>query len=289
MEGAFTHISSFLDRKVKRLLLVEDDVHQLNSIKELLSEGGDVDVSTLPSGERVIEELESKEYDCMVFDLMLPDADGFQLLERIKDRPTLKDLPIVIYTSKDLSHKEEQKLRKYAGSIILKSGMHSPERLLNDTALFLHRIEKNLPERAKQLLKEAQEEETALTGKKVLVVDDDVRNIFALTSVLESNYMEVVYAENGKAALEALKSHHDIDAVLMDVMMPEMDGYETMKAIRSEPKHSALPIVAITAKALKDDREKCIAAGASDYLPKPVDSEKLLELLRMWIRPHDLH
>jgi CheY-like chemotaxis protein len=168
--------------------------------------------------------------------------------------------------------------------VIFKSGASSPEKLLSDTALFLHRLEEKLPEKARELLRSQREESESVAGKKVLIVDDDVRNIFALTSVLESHGIDAVYAENGKDAIVALERNPDVDVVLMDVMMPEMDGYQTMRAIRSDPSHKALPIIAITAKALKEDREKCIQAGASDYLPKPVENEKLLELIRLWAR-----
>jgi CheY-like chemotaxis protein len=183
-----------------------------------------------------------------------------------------------------LSKKEEARLKRYAESVILKSGTNSPEKLLSDTALFLHRIDEKLPAKAKEVLRGQREQGENVSGKKVLIVDDDVRNIFALTSVLESYGLDVLYAENGRDGIAVLDRHPDVDVVLMDVMMPEMDGYETMRAIRRDPAHKALPIIAITAKALKDDREKCIQAGASDYLPKPVEADKLLELIRLWAR-----
>ena len=191
---------------------------------------------------------------------------------------------MVVYTGKDLSKKEESRLKKFAESVVLKSGAASPEKLLSDTALFLHRIEAKLPERTRKLLHGTNGEEPVIAGKKVLVVDDDVRNIFALTSMLETHGLEVFYAENGKDGIAALEKHPDVDLVLMDVMMPELDGYETMRAIRKDPTFKALPIIAITAKALKEDRDKCIVAGASDYIPKPVDMDKLLQLIRLWAR-----
>jgi CheY-like chemotaxis protein len=191
---------------------------------------------------------------------------------------------VVVYTGKDLSKKEEGRLKKYAESVIVKSGATSPEKLLSDTALFLHRVDEKLPAKAKLLLAGQHAAGEDVKGKKVLIVDDDVRNIFALTSVLESHGLEVIYAENGRDGIEALERNPDVDVVLMDVMMPEMDGYETMRHIRKDAAHKALPIIAITAKALKEDREKCIVAGASDYLPKPVDGDKLLELIRLWAR-----
>ncbi len=284
LAGAFTHIQTFLDKKVKRLLLVEDDANDARSINELVGEGDDVAVTVVSTGEAALQELESGEFECVVLDLMLGDVDGTKLLEQIKTQPRFRDLPVIVYTGKELSKKEELRLKKFAESVILKSGAASPEKLLSDTAIFLHRIDEKVPERTRQILQQSRAEEESLAGKKVLVVDDDVRNIFALTSVLESHGLEVLYAENGKDGIAALERNPDVDLVLLDVMMPEMDGYETMKAIRKDPAYKALPIIAITAKALKEDRDKCIVAGASDYLPKPVDTDTLLQLIRLWAR-----
>jgi CheY-like chemotaxis protein len=283
LEGAFTHITGFVDKKVKRLLVVEDDAVQSAAIRDLLA-GEDLEIVAVASAKGTLEALEQAEFDCVVLDLMLEDMDGARLLEEIKTQERFKDLPIVVYTYKELSKKEDQRLKKYAESVILKSGTSSPEKLLSDTALFLHRVEARLPEKSRELLRGSREEGEKIAGKKVLIVDDDVRNIFALTSILEGQGLEVLYAENGKDAIESLQRHPDVDVVLMDVMMPEMDGYETMRAIRKDPAHKALPIIAITARALKEDREKCIEAGASDYLPKPVEGDKLLELIRLWVR-----
>jgi CheY-like chemotaxis protein len=284
LEGAFTHISTFVDKKVKKLLLIEDDKVQQSSLAALI-QGDDVQVVPVVSAEEAKTELERGDFDCVVLDLILGDVDaGTHLLEDLKSQTRFKDLPVVVYTGKELGKKEEQRLKRFAESVILKSGATSPEKLLSDTALFLHRIDEKLPPHARELLKVQREAGEVVTGKKVLIVDDDVRNIFALTSVLESHGLDVIYAENGKDGIEALERNPDVDVVLMDVMMPEMDGYETMRHIRKDPAHKALPIIAITAKALKEDKEKCIAAGASDYLPKPVDAEKLLELIRLWAR-----
>jgi CheY-like chemotaxis protein len=218
-----------------------------------------------------------------VVDLLLPDVDGVRLVEEVKTQPRFQDLPIIVYTGKELSVSDEARLQKYAGSVILKSGSRSPEQLLADTALFLHRLEEDLPEQTRQALAQRNPASRDLAGTRVLIVDDDMRNIFALTSVLENQGMHVSFAEDGRAAMRALEEEGDVDLILMDVMMPEMDGYETMRAIRDNPRYGRLPIIAITAKALKDDREKCIAAGASDYMPKPVDTDKLLELIRLWV------
>jgi CheY-like chemotaxis protein len=283
LEGAFNHISTFLNKKVKKLLLIEDDPIQQQGISELLR-GEDVEVTTVPGGREALDKLEAHEFDTVVLDLLLANEDGARLLEEVKSQPKFQDVPVVVYTGKELSKKEEARLKKYAESVILKSGSSSSEQLLSDTALFLHRVDEKLPPRAKEMLHGQRQQAEDVSGKKVLVVDDDVRNIFAITSVLESHGLDVLYAENGRDGISALERNPDVDVVLMDVMMPEMDGYETMRAIRSDPAHKALPIIAITAKALKEDREKCIQAGASDYIPKPVDSEKLLELIRLWAR-----
>jgi signal transduction histidine kinase/DNA-binding response OmpR family regulator/HAMP domain-containing protein len=284
LEGVFTHINSFVDKRVKKLLLVEDDTNQAKSINELIGEGEDVAITTVSTGEAALRELESGDFDCVVLDLVLGDVDGTKLLEQIKTQPRFRDLPVVVYTGRELSRKEELRLKKFAESVILKNGASSPDRLLNDTALFLHRVEEELPERTRRLLQGSHAEDQPIAGKKVLVVDDDVRNIFALTSVLETHGVDVVYAENGKEGIAALERNPDVDLVLMDVMMPEMDGYETMRAIRKDPGFKNVPIIAVTAKALKEDRDKCIGAGASDYLPKPVDADKLLQLIRLWAR-----
>ncbi|MFL5457717.1 MAG: response regulator, partial [Myxococcales bacterium] len=282
LEGSISHIAQYVDKKVKSLLLIEDDQAQSNSIVELIGEGEDLKITVARSGAEAFETLEKGGVDCIVLDLVLDDIDGGQLLEKIKTDERFKDIPVVVYTFKELSSKEEARLKRYAESVILKAGTSSPEKLLSDTAMFLHRVDNKLPDKTRKLLQKGDNESVA--GRKVLVVDDDVRNIFAIASVLESQGLEVVYAENGKDGIATLERNPDVDVVLMDVMMPEMDGYETMRAIRKDANFKSLPIIAITAKALKEDREKCITAGASDYLPKPVDPEKLIELIRLWAR-----
>jgi CheY-like chemotaxis protein len=284
LETAFMNISAFLDRNVRRLLVVEDDETQRKAINDLVSVGGDVEITAVASEKEALEALTQASFDCMVVDLGLPDSDGYGLIEKIKQKPEYSELPIVVYTGRELGKREETRLRRYVESIIPKGIAKAPERLLDETSLFLHRPDAKLPEDQRKALGEVRDPEVELAGKKVLVVDDDVRNIFALTSVLESQQMQVFYAENGKAGIEALGHHPDVDIVLMDVMMPEMDGYQTMRAIRQNPRFRTLPIIAITAKALKDDRDKCIEAGASDYLPKPVDTDKLIELIKLWLR-----
>jgi CheY-like chemotaxis protein len=283
LQHALSQISSFLDRRIKRLLLVEDNATEQSTIAELL-QAEDVKVSAVRSAEEALVVLEQDHYDCVVIDLVLPGLDGFRLIESIRGQGRFTNLPIIVYTSKDLSQDEQQQLQRSAVTVIAKSSPESAERLLSDASLFLHRVDKNAPGRARLSLNGPVVDEH-LVGKKVLVVDDDVRNIFAITSALESHKMEVVYAETGKAGIELLQKNPDLDAVLMDVMMPGMDGYETIRRIRQEPAYADLPIIAVTARALKEDHEKCIKAGASDYLPKPVDPDRLVEMISLWTRP----
>jgi signal transduction histidine kinase/DNA-binding response OmpR family regulator/HAMP domain-containing protein len=282
LEGAFAHICTLLDREVRRLLVIEDDPTQQKSIIELLGDGKDVQVTAVSTGEEALRALDTVIFDAVVFDLILPDVEGTDLLAKIRSKN--QDLPVIVYTGKELSAEEEKQLKLYAQSIILKSEPSSPGRLIDDSALFLHRVVKSLSPRAQDAINAASGQEAVLQGKKVLVVDDDIRNIFAITSVLESFGMTVTFADNGKSALKKLHEIDDIDIILMDVMMPEMDGYDAIRAIRQNPAYQGLPIIAVTAKALKDDRAACVAAGASDYLAKPVDTDKLLELMRLWLR-----
>ncbi|MBE9229309.1 HAMP domain-containing protein [Phormidium sp. LEGE 05292] len=279
--NAFAKIKEFVERPVKNLLIVEDDEIQRQSIIELIG-NGDVVTTGVGTGAEALTRLKSGQYDCLVLDLGLPDMTGLQLIEQIKLEPNLGYLPIVVYTGKELTNQEETELRRISDTIIVK-GVRSPERLLDETALFLHRVQANLPAPKRLMLEQLQQNEPILSGKKVLIVDDDVRNIFALTSMLESHQMQVLYAENGRDGISVLQNHPDIDLVLMDIMMPEMDGYETMQAIRQNPQFQNLPMIALTAKAMKGDREKCIEAGASDYITKPVDNDQLISLLRVWL------
>lgn len=281
LEQAFTDIESFTEKSLKHLLVVEDDDIQRNSIIELIGHD-DVSITAVSTGAEALKELREQHYDCMVLDLMLSDITGFDLLDQIRDDEALRDLPIIIYTGKDLDKQEETRLRKYAESIIIKD-VKSPERLLDETTLFLHRVEADLPEDKRRILQKLHNKEELFEGKKILLVDDDVRNVFALSSVLEGYRMNVIYAENGREAIEVLQENRDIDLVLMDMMMPEMDGYEAMRQIRQMPEFSKLPIIALTAKAMKDDRFKCIEAGASDYVKKPIQTDQLLSLMRVWL------
>jgi HAMP domain-containing protein/CheY-like chemotaxis protein/signal transduction histidine kinase len=281
LDDAFGRIATFIDEREKSLLIVEDDETQRNSMVELIGDD-DVNIVAVESAEAALEALSKQKFDCMVVDLGLRDMSGFDLLERVKQDPGMQEMPIIIYTGKELTPAEDTRLRKYAETIIVKD-VKSPERLLDETALFLHRVEAKLPEQKRVMLERLHNSDALMAGKRVLIVDDDVRNIFSLTSVLEARGMEVRFAENGKDAIKALEEDANVDLVLMDVMMPEMDGYETMSAIREKDEFKALPIIALTAKAMKGDREKCIAAGASDYITKPVDTEQLLSLMRVWL------
>ncbi len=279
--SAFDQIAEFAERKIRRLLVVEDDDRQRMSIVELIGDG-DVQTTAVASAAEAIEQLQGQSFDCMVLDLRLPDLSGFELIEQIQKELGLLDLPIIVYTGKDLTEKEETQLRLVADAIVVKEA-NSPERLLAETSIFLHRVETSLPEPKRRILEQLLRRDPVLEGRRVLVVDDDVRNIFALTSALETYSMEVLRAENGREGIEMLEQNPDIDLVLMDIMMPEMDGYETMQAIRQLPQFEELPIIALTAKAMKADRDKCIEAGASDYIAKPLDIDQLLSMLRVWL------
>ncbi|MEG4625066.1 HAMP domain-containing protein [Microcoleus sp. w1-18aA5] len=281
LSKALTDIKGFVERPVKNLLVVEDDETQRLSIVDLIG-NHDVSTTAVGSGAEALEILKSGHFDCVVLDLGLPDMTGFELIEQIKQEATLKSLPLIIYTGKELTRSEETQLKRMAETIIVKD-VRSPERLLDETALFLHRVQANLPEPKRQMLEQLYQTDSTLAGKTVLIVDDDMRNIFALTSMLERHKMKIEYAENGREGIAKLQNTPGINIVLMDVMMPEMDGYETMQAIRNMPQFASLPMIALTAKAMKGDREKCIEAGASDYITKPVDTEQLLSLLRVWL------
>ncbi len=281
LEYAFDRIKTYVTPHRKRLLVIEDNDIERDSIVELLAHD-DIDVMTAASGAEALEALAGQTYDCCVVDLRLPDMTGFELLERMQSDPSLRDMPIVVFTGKELSADEESRLRVVAKSVVLKD-VQSPERLFDETALFLHRVVADLPNQKRQMLERLHGSNDVLRQRKVLVVDDDARNIFALTTVLENQEMEVIGATNGLQAIEMIQNTPDLSVVLMDIMMPEMDGYETMRRIRKEPEFRTLPMVALTAKAMKGDREKCLEAGASDYIAKPVNTEQLLSLLRVWL------
>jgi HAMP domain-containing protein/CheY-like chemotaxis protein/signal transduction histidine kinase len=281
LEAALDRVKRFAEPRVRELLVVEDDPAEQLSIRELIGHD-DVAITTASSGSEALERLGEHNYDCMVLDLRLPDMSGFELLDRMQVDTEYSHLPVVVFTGRDLSDSEQNELRRKAKSIVLK-GVQSPERLLDETALFLHRVIADLPESKQKMIEALHQSDEPLLNRKVLVVDDDIRNIFALNSLLERHNMQVINATNGQDAIRLVEETADLALVLMDIMMPEMDGYETMRRIRGKQEFRQLPIIALTAKAMKGDREKCLEAGASDYVAKPVNTEQLLSLVRMWL------
>jgi CheY-like chemotaxis protein len=281
LEGAFGRIKDYAAPRRKRLLLVEDDEAERRGVSELLSHT-DIEIVAADTGAAAMARLREEPVDCIVLDLKLPDMSGFDVLEKIRDDAALRDVPVVVFTGRELSADEDTRLHSIARSVVVK-GVESPERLLDETSLFLHRVVADLPSEKQRMLQRLHSSDENLHKRTVLLVDDDTRNIFALSSVLERRGMEVLTATTGSEALAVLSSRSDVAIVLMDIMMPGMDGYETIEAIREKSAYRRLPILALTAKAMKGDREKCLEAGASDYLAKPVNIEQLLSALRMWL------
>jgi HAMP domain-containing protein/CheY-like chemotaxis protein len=281
LEAALVRIKDFSSPRTKRLLVVEDNDIERDSIVELLG-FEDIETVAVATGTEALKAMLEKSFDCVVLDLRLPDMSGFDLLEKIHAHPSLTDVPVVVFTGRELTAEEQTRIRSMAHSIVLKD-VQSPERLLDETSLFLHRVITDLPVDKQNMLNRLHLSTEVLRGRRILVVDDDARNIFALTSLLENHEMEVICATNGRAAIDLLVKTPDVGIVLMDIMMPEMDGYETMREIRKIPKFRTLPILALTAKAMKGDREKCLDAGASDYISKPVNTDQLLSLMRVWL------
>ena len=281
LETALGRIKAYVKPRRRRLLVIEDNPAEQLSIFELLGHA-DIDVVTVGSGREALAALREQQIDCAVLDLRLPDMSGFDLLEVIRDDPALADIPVVVFTGKELSSDEDAQLHTIARSVVVK-GVESPERLLDETALFLHRVVADLPIEKQKMLERLHNSDEDLVGKTVLLVDDDARNIFALSSALERRGMNVLTATTGSEAIAFVESTTELALVLVDIMMPGMDGYQTVQVIRANPAFRRLPIIALTAKAMKGDREKCLEAGASDYLAKPVDTEQLLSALRMWL------
>jgi HAMP domain-containing protein/CheY-like chemotaxis protein len=281
LEAAFSKIREYATPRKKRLLVVEDDPSEQFSIRELL-DNDDIEVAIASTGSEALDIVRQQTFDCVVLDLRLPDMSGFEVLEQLSSQSGSPDLPVVVFTGRELSLEEDTRLHELARSVVVKD-VESPERLLDETSLFLHRVISDLPVEKQKMLDRLHHSDDALVGKKVVVVDDDVRNIFALSSVLERRGMTVLSATTGREAIALLESTADVAIVLMDIMMPEMDGYQTMQVIRENSAFRRLPIIALTAKAMKGDREKCLEAGASEYLAKPVNTEQLLSALRMWL------
>ena len=281
VEANLERAKSLAGRPVKRLLVVEDDDAHRQSVEELIG-GADVEIVQAATAAEALAALADGAFDCMLVDLGLPDQPGLELIEAVRNELGLVDLPIVVHTGRELDPDEAGHLHRLAEAVIVKD-VDAFDRLLAETALHLHRVEATLPETQRERLALFHRPEAALAGHKVLIVDDDIRNIFALQSLLEEHRMEVVYAESGQEGIDTLLADDGIDVVLMDVMMPGMDGYEATRTIRAEARFEALPIIAVTAKAMTGDREKCLAAGASDYITKPVNVDQLISLLRMWV------
>jgi len=279
--GALERLKERFSRETQTVLVVEDDPVQRDSTSRLLA-GETVRTVPVATAAEALEQLREATFDCMVLDLSLPDASGYELLEKMASDEAYAFPPVIVYTGRSLTVEEERRLQRYSSSIIIK-GAHSPERLLDEVTLFLHQVEANLPAERQRMLQQARDRAADFAGKSILLVEDDVRNIFALTRVLEPKGAKLKIARNGREALEVLERGEGVDIVLMDIMMPEMDGYEAMRAIRKMPEHAKLPIIALTAKAMRDDQERCIQAGANDYVAKPIDVEKLLSLLRVWM------
>ncbi len=279
--AAFDRIKDFTAPRAKRLLIVEDNDIERQSIAELLGHD-DIELIAAATGTQALALLLDEDVDCVVLDLRLPDMTGFELLAKMHAEPSLISIPVVVFTGKDLTADEQTQLKLMAKSIVLKD-VQSPERLLDETALFLHRVVTDLPPHKQAMLERLHGSNEVLRGRKILVVDDDARNIFALTSLLENHEMEIISTTNGRSAIEIIEHTPDLSIVLMDIMMPDMDGYETIRRIRANSQFNTLPILALTAKAMKGDREKCLDAGASDYIAKPVNTDQLLSLMRVWL------
>ena len=283
---AMRRLEAKFSQSLRRVLVVEDDEQQRESIRQLLS-NEDVRITTVETAAEALRELRATTFDCMVMDLTLPDVSGYELLEQMSQQEEVSFPPVIVYTGRSVSRDEEQRLRRFSKSIIIKDA-RSPERLLDEVTLFLHQVESALPIERQRMLQAARDRDTALDDRRILIVEDDARNIFALSSVLEPKGAKLEIARNGREALDLLAASRapggrPIDLVLMDIMMPEMDGLTATREIRKQPQWKKLPIIALTAKAMKDDQEKCLAAGANDYIAKPLDVEKLLSLVRVWM------
>jgi CheY-like chemotaxis protein len=285
VDGVFTRIESLLQADIKHVLIVEDDKNNQLAIQKLLGKR-DLQLTLASSGEEGCKALKSSHFDCIILDLQLPDMTGFEWLERMEKDCTEQAPPVVVYTARELSEEENRELNRYTGSIVIK-GARSPERLLDEVTLFLHSVGSALPEDQQEMLRMQHNPDKMLEGRTILLADDDLRNTFALSKLLKKHGLNVIIADNGEMALEKLEQNPGVDLVITDIMMPVMDGYQAMQEIRARYEHR-LPIIALTARAMPEEQEKCIAAGANDYLSKPVDIERLLLLLRVWLFKQDI-
>jgi len=281
LDAVLQKITDAFSKKIKNVLVVEDDAKMRRNIVDLIG-NGDVHVSEAASGKEALEALRSNEYDCVVLDLGLPDMDGTEVLRALESDPRVVIPPVIVHTSRDITHDEEMELRSFSESIIIKD-VRSDERLMDEVSLFLHSVVSQMPDKKRKMITDLHDVDRMFRGKKVLIVDDDMRTVFALSKILTAKGVKTLKAENGEKALQVLEQDQDVDLVLMDIMMPVMDGYETMKRIRAQERLSSLPIIALTAKAMKGDQELCIAAGASDYLAKPLDENRLYSMMRVWL------
>ncbi|MBV8581705.1 MAG: response regulator, partial [Candidatus Eremiobacteraeota bacterium] len=277
---AFDNLLGFADAASRNVLVIEDDVTQLSAMANLI-QSGEVTVTAVSTGAQALHALDEAKFDCVIVDLGLPDIDGLALIEKIKAHPAHVRVPVIVYTGRELTEQEDGAIRRLSESVIVKDAL-SPERLIEETSYFLNQVEARLPE-AKRPMTPTNGNGTSLEGRTILITDDDTRNIYALRSALEDFKMHVLSAESGAEAIGLLRTHPEVDVVLMDIMMPEMDGYETIRRIRARDEWHDLPIIALTAKAMKGDREQCLAAGASEYISKPVDIDQLVALIRVWL------
>jgi CheY-like chemotaxis protein len=282
LEQVFQRFEEFASKQIKHLLVIEDNRIDRQAIIELL-DNHDITIDEAASGAAGIEALRSQKYDCIILDLELGDIDGRQLLEDLEQDDTIEIPPVIVYTAQDLTREQELELREHHASSIILKGPRSRERLLDEVTLFLHSVVKELPEQNQRVITDLHDSDAMLANRKVLVVDDDMRTVFAISHFLGEHGIQPLKADNGQKALEVLEQDPDTELVLMDIMMPGMDGFETIKRIRAQEQFSKLPIIALTAKAMKEDRDHCFSAGASDYLPKPVDQERLLSMMRVWL------
>ncbi len=281
LDDALGRLQNLVGASLRNLLLIEGNALERESIAALLA-GSDLAITEAATGEEALAALQSRPFDCIVLDLLLPDRSGFDLLHDIHSNPATRDIPVIVHTAKDLNTAEQTSLHRGAASVITKD-QHSHEHLLAETAHFVHRSMSRLSDEQRKALRWQPDGDRSLSGRKVLIVDDQIRSIFSVAATLENHGAVVISADSGHEALDTLSQHPDIEAVLIDIMMPGMDGYQTTRKIRTQPQFAALPVIAPTARAMKEDRERCLAAGCSDYLPKPVDAERLVSLLRHWL------